>query len=179
MEILPTELILLISSFDATTYNRISRLSRRHNAITRRLQDPKGHFSCYVSEPFAEYLTLPNGDRHGAFASYYDAAKTRTREIRYYNTGITEGEFVEFDDAGEVVIRGSYLRGLYHGKFTQYRPDGTVCCIVNYHNGILEGPQTHYYNNGRVHNYYVIRQNKYTVYQEYLPDGTLNHQFNG
>lgn len=179
MENLPSELILHISSFNAAAWATISRLSRRYCAIARQLNDPKSHFSVYIAEPFAEYLLLPNGLLHGAYASYYDVEKTRYREIRYYNTGISEGEFVNFNDAGVVIIRGSYLRGLYHGCFTQYRADGTVCCIVNYQNGILDGPQTHYYNNGRVHNYYVIRQNKYTVYQEYLPDGTLNHHFNG
>jgi hypothetical protein len=179
MEELPLELILIIASENPSAYATISRLSRRYYAVTRRLLDPKSHFSSYISEPFAEYLVLPNGLRHGGFISYYDVEKTKTRDVRYYNMGVPEGDFVEFDGNGAVIIRGSYKSGLYHGRFVQYRPDGTICCIVNYLNGILDGPQTHYYNNGRVHNYYVIRQNKYTVYQEYLPDGTLNHHFDG
>ncbi|QJX71582.1 antitoxin component YwqK [Faustovirus] len=179
MENLPSEIVLLVSSFNAAAYATISRLSRRYYTITRRLVNPKRHFSYYVSEPFAEYLMLPNGLRHGAFRSYYDAEKTRSRDIRYYNMGIPDGDFVEFDESGQEIIRGSYLRGLFHGRFTQFRSNGSVCYVVNYKNGILEGPQTHYYDNGRVHNYYIIKQNKYTVYQEYLPDGTLNHHFNG
>ncbi|AMP44125.1 hypothetical protein PRJ_Dakar_00167 [Faustovirus] len=179
MENLPSELVLIILSCNASAWAIISQLNRRYYAISRRLKDPKRHFSHHILEPFAEYLILPNGLRHGAYASYYDAEKTRYREIRHYNMGISEGDFANFNEEGTMVMRGSYLGGLYHGQCTQFRADGTVCCIVNYNHGILDGIQIHYYNNGQVHNYYVIRQNKYTVYQEYLPDGTLNHHFNG
>jgi len=181
-DILPNEIIVLICRCDPEVYNTISQLSHRHNALSKVIKNPKKWFSRHVIGLHYEYTELPNGDLHGCYVTYRESDVGNTNKIiksvRHYDSGVAHGIFVDFNENNIAILRGEYLNGLYHGRFTYYRADGSVCCIVNYQHGILDGPQTYYYENGTVHNYYIIKQNKYTVYREYLPDGTLNHQFN-
>jgi antitoxin component YwqK of YwqJK toxin-antitoxin module len=178
LDILPNEIIVIICGIRADVYAAISQLSWRYYALTKAIKDPKKWFSVKVMGAHYEYSQLPNGDLHGAWKEYYDGKFTHLKSVRHYNSGQPCGVFVDYGENNTEILRGEYLNGLYHGRMIYYRADGSVCCVVNYQNGVLDGPQTYYYENGTVHNYYVIKHNKYTVYREYLPDGTLNHQFN-
>ena len=59
------------------------------------------------------------------------------------------GEFVDFDNNGQLILEGSYIDGKKHGDFKAYHPNGQLKWQASYIQGIPKGPLNFYYPDGK------------------------------
>ena len=80
---------------------------------------------------------------HGVFTIYFPPDSPHAgqeRLVAHYNRGILHGEYVEYDDDGELRRKGTFAEGSPHGSWQDFYK-GHLTKDLNYRAGVLEGPQ--------------------------------------
>lgn len=68
-----------------------------------------------------------------------------------YSGNLLHGDYIEYDQAGKLIMKGAYERGLKSGQWIHWYQGGAIQEIIEYESGQLEGKTTRYTPNGRIH----------------------------
>ncbi len=110
------------------------------------------------------------GRKTGEWLWYY--ANGDTMMLANYDAGELDGEFVEFDEQGRIVSKGTYVEGTEEGQWIYFNgeysekgsyfdgmrtgvwvarfPDGKTASVIHYEQDLMHGKYTSYWENGRV-----------------------------
>lgn len=84
------------------------------------------------------------------FLSDRDCSFRKIERVAQYNTTarVFDGEFVDYDVYGRVLLEGFYEKGSKEGLFTAYHPNGEVKWELEFEHGMPKGIATYYYPDG-------------------------------
>lgn len=134
--------------------------------------NPVGLWRYYFTDNTVEIIGEydQKGRKTGEWLWYY--ANGDTMVSANYAAGELDGEFVEFDEYGQVVSQGNYVEGTEEGQWIYVNggytekgsyydgmrtgewviryPDGKAACVIHYEQDVMHGKYTSYWENGRV-----------------------------
>lgn len=67
-----------------------------------------------------------------------------------YSGNLLHGEYIEYDNSGNLILKGLYERGVKSGKWTFWYAEGFIKEIIEYEEGHFEGVNTRYSNDGKI-----------------------------
>lgn len=110
-----------------------------------------------TTQPAARFVEdAPNGMTRFFYDDYYYLADKECQfkaieRVGYFDRDkrVFAGEFTDFDNAGRVVLRGSYRDGRKHGLFRAYHPNGQLKWEVNFAEDLPQGMWKYYYPDGK------------------------------
>jgi antitoxin component YwqK of YwqJK toxin-antitoxin module len=101
----------------------------------------------YYKNTKKEFIVV-NGKVHGEYISYQNNGQVD--EKCTYVHGQRHGEFVSYWNNGQVWVKCNYVDGKLNGEFVSYYEDGEVNVKFNYFDGKPHGEYVRYYKNGKV-----------------------------
>lgn len=174
---LPTEIVLLIAEKHPGAFACLRSIDRNIAEYTRpRLEKYKEKFCVKIITKDEEYHQLPNGQKHGAYTSFYpDGA---IKEKCSYVDGVRNGPYHLYHANGKLFHNGLFLNGLKNGEYNTFSDDGYPISNELYSKGKLNGETKTYdeFGNVRVSCHYVdgIKHGYYRIFDE---RGKMKHEF--
>lgn len=77
-----------------------------------------------------------------------------------YSGNLLHGEYIEYDNSGNLILKGLYEKGVKSGKWIYWYTEGSIKEIIEYEEGQFKGLNTKYTQDGKILFAATYRNNK-------------------
>lgn len=136
---------------DPVTFLRMLLCSKRLNSIgTEAIRMNKSQVIRLVIEKNERYYALPDKTKHGKYLKFYDEGYEKVERESHYRYGRLHGQEIVYKQSGEILQKGTYVKGAMLGIFETYYSSTILHRRYFMMNGVLVGLYEEWYPDGKL-----------------------------